>query len=140
MVVAVAALVVVSGVLLSGATQSTKSAPPKVTVTALGYEWDTPPSVCPLFGLDYPGVPFTVGPDSQFTVSFYDSCEGTATNGTYYVIDSVSTTSEIPFTIVSSNVPVDIHYGSYSWFNVTLAAPDYQWSGQLFLTVIFSEE
>jgi hypothetical protein len=122
---------------------STKSSPPIVTITALGFEWDSPPTtLCETFSFGSPSVPFDVNASASFNVSWHMTCEPNASvpSGKVYVINSVSTVFGIPFSIVSSNVPVTVGYTSYSWFNVTLTAPATAWSGQLYVFITASED
>lgn len=134
MAAVVVAVIVVVGVMLLTLVFVAPS-PVTVTVTGLGFEWDSPPSsLCTTFGFNDPGVPFTVNASAQFNVSWYETCQASGPVGTY-TITSVSSVYDIPFSIVGSNVPVTLQWGNYSWFNVTLQAPNYAWSGQLFVFI-----
>ena len=131
--VAVAIVVILSVILIAPG-----PAPPVVTITGLGYEWDNPAStLCQVFSIGSPQIPFNENASSSFNVSWYVICETNQSvpNSTVYSINSVSVVEGIPFTVLSSNVPVTVGYLSYSWFNVTLRAPANVWSGQLFLFI-----
>lgn len=136
--VVVAVMIIVGVVLLSVST----GPPPTLTVTALGFEWDSPPTtLCPTVSFVSPNVPFAVNESSTFNVSWELECEAnsSAPLDAFYQITNVSSILGIPFSVVSSNVPVSVEYGSYSWLNVTLRAPTEMWSGQLYLFITANE-
>lgn len=136
--VVIVVIVVVVAVLLSG---PGKSSPPTVTYTELGFQWDTPPSTfCNDFGINTPGVPFTVNASQTFNVSWYLTCQsgGPSTISSVSMVDESIVTGSSSGTLDSSNLPVTIYPGNYTYFNVTITAPASSYSGPLFVMIVAS--
>lgn len=136
--VAIVVIIVVVALTLSGVGKA-----PHVTVTytQLGFQWDTPPSTfCNDFGFNTPGVPFTVNASQTFNVSWYLTCTsgGPSTIQSVSMIDESLSSGSSPGTLVSSNLPVTISSGSYTYFNVTCTAPGLSYDGPLQFLIVAS--
>jgi hypothetical protein len=115
-----------------------KSPAPKVTYTGLGFEWDTPPSnLCNDVGISSPGVPFTVNTSQTFNVSWYLTCTSGGGPSTIHSVSMLYDSSGSG-KIVSSNVPVTIYSGNYTYFNVTCTAPGSSYDGPLLFMIVAS--
>jgi hypothetical protein len=117
--------------------------PAKVTVTytELAFEWDTPPStLCSDFGTNTPAIPFTVNASQTFNVSWYLTCTsgGPSTIHSVSMIDESITTGSSSGTLDSSNLPVTLYSGNYTYFNVTCTAPGSSYDGPLMFMIVAS--
>lgn len=136
--VVVVVIIVVVALLSSG---TGKSSPPTATYTELGFEWTTPPStLCSDYGTNTPMVPFTVNASQTFNVSWHLTCEsgGPSTISSVSMVDESLTTGSSSGTLVSSNLPVTIYSGNYTYFNVTCIAPASSYNGALMFMIVAS--
>lgn len=137
--IVVVVIIVVVALVLSGVG---KSPPATVTYTELGFEWDTPPSaMCSDFAISTPGVPFTVNASQTFNVSWYVTCTsggGPSTIQTVSMVDESLGGSGSSGTLVSSNLPITVYSGNYTYFNVTCTAPGASYDGPLLFMIVAS--
>jgi hypothetical protein len=128
--VTVVAIVVVALTLA----ELTRSPPVTITYTEYFFEWETPPSsFCPNFSISSPGAPFTVDASQTFNVSWYLTCTsgGPTTISWVNIANEYFGTGSDSGTFVSSNLPVTIYSGNYTYFNITCTAPSTSYDGQL---------
>jgi hypothetical protein len=135
LVVVVVAIILAAAFALSAVWTSPKTT---VTYTELAFEWDNPPSsFCNDFGINTPGVPFTVNSSQTFNVSWYLTCTsgGPSTITSVSMIDESMVSSSGSGTLVSSNLPVTVYSGQYTYFNVTCTAPASAYTGPLMFMI-----
>jgi hypothetical protein len=129
--------IVVLALVLSGGGRSQVTA----TYTELGFEWDMPQSTfCNDVGFSTPGVPFTVNASETFNVSWYITCTsgGPSTIHSVGLIDETIVVGSSSGTLDSSNVPVSVSAGNYTYFNITCTAPGHSYDGPLLFMITAS--